>query len=91
MGFGEDDQDRFRNATVGLLSAAHLSAIEDPDRYPIKISADQAVTIAKDLGAPRGAGLVAAARQVPGPDAPPGVAIHRNAGALDRDQRTRMT
>lgn len=53
LGFGEDDHDRFRNATVGLLSAGHLSAIEDPDRYPMKISADQAVAIAKDLGARR--------------------------------------
>lgn len=47
LGLGEDDQDRFRLATLGLLSGDHLSAVEDPERHPFEMSADEAARIAE--------------------------------------------
>ena len=47
LGLGEDDQDRFRMATVGLLSGDQLSAIEDPDRFDLDVGAGDAVRIAR--------------------------------------------
>ena len=47
LGLGEDDQEKFRDLTVGLLSAAHLSAIEDGERYELEVSADEVVSIAQ--------------------------------------------
>lgn len=46
LGLGEDDQDRFRVATLGLLSSADLSAIEDPERYPFDMSPERARQVA---------------------------------------------
>jgi hypothetical protein len=51
LGLGEDDQDRFRLETLGLLSAEHFSAIEDPGRYPAEVAAADAVEIARELAA----------------------------------------
>lgn len=49
LGFGENDQERFRDETLGLLSAAHLSAIEDPSRYELYVSEREAVLIARQF------------------------------------------
>ena len=46
MGLGEDDQDRFRLETLGLLSGAQLAAIEDPVRYAVEVSPADAKRIA---------------------------------------------
>ena len=46
LGLGEDDQDRFRLETLGLLSGVQLSAIEDPDRYQAEVSPEEARRIA---------------------------------------------
>lgn len=51
LGLGEDDQDRFRLATIGLLSGAHLSAIEDPERFPLELTPDEANLIAMAFSA----------------------------------------
>ena len=49
LGLGEDDQDMFRLETLGLLSGGHLSAIEDPTRYPLNVSPEEAVDIAEEF------------------------------------------
>jgi hypothetical protein len=49
LGLGEDDQEKFRDLTVGLLSAAQLSGIEDRERYDLEVSADEAVSIAREF------------------------------------------
>lgn len=49
LGLGEDDQDVFRLETLGLLSGRHLSAIEDPMRYPLVVSREESVEIAEDF------------------------------------------
>ena len=49
LGFGENDQERFRDETLGLLSAAHLSAIEDPSRYELDVPEREAVAIARQF------------------------------------------
>jgi uncharacterized protein YhaN len=49
LGLGEDDQDRFRNETVGLLSAAHLSAIEDATSHTLNVPDEEAVAIAREF------------------------------------------
>lgn len=51
LGLGEDDQDRFRLETLGLLSAEQLSAIEDPGRFPAEVSMEDAARIARELAA----------------------------------------
>ncbi|MDH5590429.1 MAG: hypothetical protein OEZ65_10330 [Gemmatimonadota bacterium] len=51
LGLGEDDQDRFRGETLGLLSGAQLSAIEDRERYPFEMSPGEAVRIARAFAA----------------------------------------
>lgn len=45
LGLGEDDQDRFRVETLGLLSAAHLSAIEDPASFRFHMEPGEAVQV----------------------------------------------
>jgi len=57
LGLGEDDQDRFRIATLGLLSGSQLSAIEEPGRYPLEVSAAEATAIARAFGSRRDAYL----------------------------------
>lgn len=49
LGLGEDDQDRFRVLTVGLLSADHLSFIEDSASAPFDLSPEEARRIALEL------------------------------------------
>ena len=49
LGLGEDDQDRFRLETLGLLSGRHLSAIEDSTNYALDVSPEQAVEIAEEF------------------------------------------
>ena len=49
LGFGEDDQYKFRDLTVGLLTTVQLSAIEDPKRYELVVSAEEALSIAREL------------------------------------------
>ncbi len=51
LGLGEDDQDRFRLETLGLLSGEHLSAIEDPATYRLDVSPDEAIDIAERFSA----------------------------------------
>ena len=55
LGLGEDDQDRFRLETLGLLSGQHLSAIEDASSYTLDVSPDEAVEIAERLASRRSA------------------------------------
>ena len=55
LGLGEDDQDRFRLETLGLLSAEHFGAIEDPERYPAEVAPADAVEIARGLAGRPGA------------------------------------
>lgn len=50
LGLGEDDQDRFRVATLGLLSGGDLSAIEDPDGFRLEMSPHEATRIAEEFG-----------------------------------------
>jgi len=57
LGLGEDDQDRFRVATLGLLSGSQLSAIEEPDQYPLEVSDAEATAIARAFGSRREAHL----------------------------------
>ena len=47
LGLGEDDQEQFRTATVGLLSGDQLSAIEDPTRFDLEVTPAEAVRIAR--------------------------------------------
>ena len=54
LGLGEDDQDRFRLETLGLLSGEQLSAIEDASSYDLDVSSEEAMEIAKGF-ASRGA------------------------------------
>lgn len=49
LGLGEDDQDRFRLETAGLLSGRHLSSIEDPERLPFDMSPEEAHRIALEF------------------------------------------
>lgn len=49
LGLGEDDQDRFRLETLGLLSAEQLSGIEDPQRFPFEVGAAEAARVAREL------------------------------------------
>ena len=49
LGLGEDDQDRFRLETLGLLSAEQLSGIEDPERFPFEVGAAEAARVAREL------------------------------------------
>lgn len=49
LGLGEDDQDRFRLETLGLLSGSHLSSIEDPDRHPFEMSPREATRVAQEF------------------------------------------
>ena len=53
LGLGEDDQDRFRLETLGLLSGEHLSAIEDASSYDLDVSAEEAVEIAEGFASRR--------------------------------------
>jgi len=53
LGLGENDQDRFREETLGLLSGEHLSAIEDPSTYPLDVSPGEAMKIAEGLASRR--------------------------------------
>ena len=53
LGLGEDDQDRFRLETLGLLSGEHLSAIEDASSYDLDVSPEEAVEIAEGLASRR--------------------------------------
>jgi hypothetical protein len=46
LGLGEDDQDRYRLETLGLLSAPRLAGIEDPERYPGEATPAEAERIA---------------------------------------------
>ena len=55
LGLGEDDQERFRTATVGLLSGDQLSAIEDPSRFDLEVTPAGAVRIARAFAARDGA------------------------------------
>lgn len=47
LGLGEDDQDRFRLETLGLLSGDHLSSIEDPESFPFEMPTNEATRIAE--------------------------------------------
>lgn len=49
LGLGEDDQDRFRLATLGILAGRHLSSIEDPTRYPFEMSNREATRLAEEF------------------------------------------
>lgn len=55
LGFGEDDQARFRLETLGLLSGEQLSAIEDEERFPLEVSPGEARRIAERFAARTGA------------------------------------
>jgi hypothetical protein len=55
LALGEDDQDRFRVETVGLLPGRVLSSIEDPGRHAFDLSAAETIEIARDFGARTGA------------------------------------
>lgn len=51
LGFGEDDQARFRLETLGLLSGQQLAAIEDRDRFELEVSPTEARGIAERFAA----------------------------------------
>lgn len=55
LGFGEDDQARFRLETLGLLSGQQLSAIEDGERFRLEVSPAEARRIAERFAARTGA------------------------------------
>lgn len=57
LGLGEDDQDRFRIETLGLLSGDRLSAIEDPDQFVLEVSPEEGVRLAEAFGSRPGAHL----------------------------------
>ena len=49
LGLEEDDQDKFRDLTVGLLSAEQLSAVEAHKREDLQVSAEEATRIATEF------------------------------------------
>lgn len=55
LGFGEDDQDRFREETLGILTGSHLSAVEDPDNFSLEIGQSDAVRMAEDFASRKAA------------------------------------
>ncbi len=55
LGLGEDDQDRFRLETLGLLSGDHLSSIEDPESFPFEMPPNEAIRIAEAFRSRSGA------------------------------------
>lgn len=57
LGFREDDQDRFRLETLGLLSGDDLSSIEDSGSFAFDMAPNEAAQIADAFGARTGAHL----------------------------------
>ncbi len=49
LSFGEDDQDQFRNETLGILSAAMLKYVEDEEMYPLEVSEETALAMANEF------------------------------------------
>jgi hypothetical protein len=51
LGLGEDDQDRYRLETLGLLTGPQLAAIEDAERYSNEVTPAEAQRIAVEYAA----------------------------------------
>ncbi len=51
LGFGEDDQDHFRTETLGILSTQILMHIENETDYPLNISQEEGLDMAREFAA----------------------------------------
>ena len=49
LSFGENDQDQFRDETLGILDEDMLKFVENEDKYPLTVSADDALAMAVDF------------------------------------------
>ncbi len=49
LSFGENDQDRFRDETIGILSQNMLMFLENEEKYPLEVSDDNAESMVRDF------------------------------------------